>query len=91
MDRNTGFHRDRIFKNTSKNCKQAGKKNTLENVFDIRDLEVRENILTELPIEEIWGISTRWGRRLRKIGIETAQDLAEANPRHVRKTISIVG
>ena len=28
---------------------------------------------------------------MRKIGVETAQDLAEADPRHVRKTISIVG
>jgi DNA polymerase V len=52
---------------------------------------VKKDILEQLPIEEIWGISTRWGRRLRKIGIETAQDLVEANPRHVRKTISIVG
>ncbi len=78
-------------KTLAKIANRQAKKHTVGNVFDIRDLEVRESILKELPIEEIWGISTRWGRRLRKIGVETAQDLAEADPRHVRKTISIVG
>ncbi len=78
-------------KTLAKIANRQAKKHTVGNVFDIRDLEVRESILKELPIEEIWGISTRCGRRLRKIGVETAQDLAEADPRHVRKTISIVG
>ena len=78
-------------KTLAKIANRQAKKYTTENVFDIRNLEVKKDILRDLPLEEIWGISTRWGRRLRKIGIETAQDLVEANPRHVRKTISIVG
>ena len=78
-------------KTLAKIANRQAKKDSLDNVFDIRNLDVKKSVLQELPVEEIWGISTRWGRRLRKIGIETAQDLVEANPRYVKKTISIVG
>src|SRR6056300_1695369 len=77
-------------KTLAKIANRQAKKYTTENVFDIRNIEVKKDILKDLPLEEIWGISTRWGRRLRKIGIETAQDLVEANPRHVRKTKNII-
>ena len=78
-------------KTLAKIANRQAKKDSLDNVFDIRNPDVKKSVLQELPVEEIWGISTRWGRRLRKIGIETAQDLVEANPRYVKKTISIVG
>lgn len=78
-------------KTLAKVANRQAKKYEASNVFDIRDEAIREGILEQLPLEEIWGISTRWGRRLRKIGIETALDLAKANPRYVRKTLSIVG
>ena len=75
----------------AKVANRQAKKYTISNVFDIRDQRIREEILKDLPLEEIWGISTRWGRRLRKIGVDTAYDLTQANARHIRKTISIVG
>jgi len=78
-------------KTLAKVANRQAKKYTVSNVFDIRDQSIREEILRDLPLEEIWGISTRWGRRLRRIGIDTAYDLTQANARHVRKTISIVG
>ena len=78
-------------KTLAKVANRQAKKHTVSNVFDIRDQSIREEILRDLPLEEIWGISTRWGRRLRRIGIDTAYDLTQANARHVRKTISIVG
>ena len=78
-------------KTLAKVANRQAKKYTVSNVFDIRDKTIREDILKDLPLEEIWGISTRWGRRLRRIGIDTAYDLTQANARHVRKTISIVG
>ena len=78
-------------KTLAKIANRQAKKDSLDNVFDIRNPDVKKSVLQELPVEEIWGISTRWGRRLRKIGIEKAQDLVEANPRYVKKTISIVG
>jgi DNA polymerase V len=78
-------------KTLAKVANRQAKKYEESNVFDIRDASVRNGILNELALEEIWGISTRWGRRLREIGIKTALDLAQANPRYVRKNISIVG
>ena len=78
-------------KTLAKVANRQAKKHTVSNVFDIRDQSIREEILRDLPLEEIWGISTRWGRRLRRIGIDTAYDLTQANARHIRKTISIVG
>ena len=78
-------------KTLAKVANRQAKKYTTSNVFDIRDQSVRDEILKKLPLEEIWGISTRWGRRIRKIGINTAYDLTQANARHIRKTISIVG
>ena len=78
-------------KTLAKVANRQAKKDETTNVFDIRDKNKREEILKNLPLEDIWGISTRWGRRLRKIGVETAYDLTQANTRHVRKTISIVG
>jgi DNA polymerase V len=78
-------------KTLAKVANRQAKKYTVSNVFDIRDQSKRDEILRDLPLEEIWGISTRWGRRLRRIGIDTAYDLTQANARHVRKTISIVG
>ena len=78
-------------KTLAKVANRQAKKHTVSNVFDIRDRRIREEILRDLPLEEIWGISTKWGRRLRRIGIDTAYDLKQANARQVRKTISIVG
>ena len=78
-------------KTLAKLANRQAKKHTVSNVFDIRDQSKRDEILRDLPLEEIWGISTRWGRRLRRIGIDTAYDLTQANARHVRKTISTVG
>lgn len=78
-------------KTLAKVANRQAKKFEDSNVFDIRNINKRESILKDLALEEIWGISTRWGSRLRKIGIKTALELANANPRYIRNTISIVG
>ncbi|MGA4495369.1 Y-family DNA polymerase [Vreelandella venusta] len=47
-------------------------------------------ILTQLPVTELWGIAHRTGERLKVMGIETAWQLREADPRQVRKRFSVV-
>lgn len=47
--------------------------------------------MRDLPIEEIWGISYRWGKKLRAIGITTALQLRNSDPKHIRKHFSVVG
>lgn len=46
--------------------------------------------LAGLPVEEIWGVSGRWGRRLRALGIRTAAELRDADTRFLRANFSVV-
>lgn len=67
-------------KKYSKNC-----------VFDIRDKEVRECALASVAIEEVWGISHNLGRRIRRMGINTALDLSLADTKMIRRFLGIMG
>lgn len=46
--------------------------------------------LEQLPVTEIWGVASRSAVRLRTLGIETAWQLREASPKHLRKHFSVV-
>ncbi len=46
--------------------------------------------LDALPVEEVWGVSGGWGKRLRGLGINTAGQLRAADPGMIRRTFSIV-
>jgi DNA polymerase V len=54
---------------------------------DPRVLSVK---LSYIPIEDVWGIGRRWSIKLREIGINTAQDLANADPIMIRKRFNVV-
>ncbi|WP_331710479.1 MULTISPECIES: Y-family DNA polymerase [unclassified Halomonas] len=47
-------------------------------------------LLKQLPVMELWGVARRTGERLRVMGIETAWDLREADPKHIRRHFSVV-
>ena len=78
-------------KTLAKIANHVAKKRTTSGVFDMRDPIVQEQIMRDLPIEEIWGISYRWGKKLRAIGITTALQLRNSDPKHIRKHFSVVG
>ena len=46
--------------------------------------------LAGLAPEDVWGISARWGERLRRLGLASALALAEADPRMLRKAFGVV-
>ncbi len=46
--------------------------------------------LANLPVEDIWGISKRWGQRLRAINITTAAELQVANLSMIRQKFNVV-
>ena len=46
--------------------------------------------LAGLAPEDVWGISSRWGARLRALGLTSARALAEADPRHLRQVGGVV-
>lgn len=47
------------------------------------------NILKAMAVTDLWGIARRTGERLAKIGIRTAWDLHEAEPRRVRRACNV--
>lgn len=46
--------------------------------------------LTALAVEDVWGISKRWGAGLRAIGIDNAWALATADPQRLRQNFGVV-
>ena len=66
-------------------------KKTTSGVFDLRDENLQTEILSQLPLQEIWGISTGSADKLHKIGINNARSLRDADAKLVRKVLGIVG
>lgn len=47
-------------------------------------------LLERLPVTELWGVARRTGERLALMGIRTAWQLREADPRRIRRAFSVV-
>lgn len=59
-------------------------------VLEWNRLAAPETTLSQVPVEEIWGISSRWGAQLRHCGIENAQALRKAEPKQLRRHFGVV-
>jgi DNA polymerase V len=77
-------------KTLAKIANHHAKKNKLE-VFDIRDEQLTTNILSNMNVEDIWGIGRRLKVRLNVVGIYKALQLREADPKFIRKQFGVVG
>lgn len=49
-----------------------------------------EKLLSLQPVEEIWGVGRRIGKKLNTYGVKTALQLARMNPAFVRKNFTVV-
>ena len=49
-----------------------------------------EKLLSLQPVEEIWGVGRRIGKKLTTFGVTTALQLARMNPAFVRKNFNVV-
>jgi len=49
-----------------------------------------ETLLANQPVEEVWGVGRRIGKRLNVMGISNALQLARANPALIRKDFNVV-
>ena len=54
------------------------------------DSSATQALLKQQPVTGLWGIARRTGERLRVMGIETAWQLREADPKHIRRHFSVV-
>lgn len=77
-------------KTLAKIANHVAKKHSEDGVFDMRCPKVQGGVMAHLPVEEIWGISSRRGQRLRALGIETAWQFRQADPRYIRQHFSVV-
>ncbi len=59
-------------------------------VLDWARLPDPRGTLAGLAPEDVWGISARWGTRLRQLGLGHALALAEADPRRLRQAFGVV-
>ncbi len=66
-------------------------KKSVSGVSELLTDELRDRVLNNLEIEDIWGINQRLGVRLRSHGISTAAQLRDANESLIKQIMGIVG
>jgi len=62
-----------------------------DGVFDLSAFPDRDDVLTWVPVEEVWGIGPAHARRLKQHGIKTALALRNADDQWIRKQMGVVG
>ncbi|MCW8859738.1 MAG: translesion error-prone DNA polymerase V subunit UmuC [Deltaproteobacteria bacterium] len=59
-------------------------------VVDLSDPARQKKLLSIVPVSEIWGVGRKHTRSLEEIGITTALQLAQLDPRQIRQHYSVV-
>ena len=65
-------------------------KKSQSGVFNLDTEDKQNRILKNINVEDIWGISRRWGSKLRMIGIGTALELRNASANRIRQYLGVV-
>ncbi|PWC48142.1 hypothetical protein TSA6c_17050 [Azospirillum sp. TSA6c] len=60
-------------------------------VCDLSNHEAREHVLHTVPVEEVWGIGRRSAEKLSMLGVKTAADLRDLDPRLARQLLTVTG
>ena len=59
-------------------------------VVDLTSTERQRKLLSLLPVGEVWGIGGKLTKRLEQLGITTALQLADTDPKFIRQHFSVV-
>ncbi len=59
-------------------------------VVDLTDRDRQRRLMHLTPVEEVWGIGRKLSKRLDALGIKTALDLADSDPKWIRDHFSVV-
>ena len=78
-------------KTLAKVANKIAKKKNGQNVFDLTNIDIQTKTLAKLPVEDIWGISRGWSKRLHNIGIQNALQLRDCDPSFIRNHLSVIG
>ncbi|KHM46787.1 XRE family transcriptional regulator [Pseudoalteromonas distincta] len=68
----------------------AKKLSGFNGVAVINSEQTRQAILQRMSCEDVWGIGRRLAKKLKIMNIQTAWDLAQQNPRAMRRAFSVV-
>tara|TARA_R110000744_G_scaffold62154_9_gene128242 strand:+ start:904 stop:2163 length:1260 start_codon:yes stop_codon:yes gene_type:complete len=68
----------------------AKKLSGFRGVAVINDELSRKEILTRMDVTDVWGVGSRLGKKLKFIGVNSAWDLANQNPKEMRRMFSVV-
>jgi len=60
-------------------------------VFDLSDELLRDEVLAQTDIIDVWGINKRTAKKLQELGIYSAKHLRDLDLRAARKAITVVG
>jgi DNA polymerase V len=69
----------------------AKKRPQYRGVCDLRSIQVRADLLSTVPVDEVWGIGAASAAKLAKIGVQTAADLAALDPENARALVTVTG
>jgi len=58
-------------------------------VVDLSDPVRQQRLLNITPVQEVWGVGRRLGKRLQAVGIKTALQLSQCDPRWIRMQFSV--
>ncbi|MEB2416764.1 Y-family DNA polymerase [Citrobacter sp. R-1.5.2] len=59
-------------------------------VVDLSNLERQRKLMAALPVDGVWGIGRRIGKKLEAMGIKKVLDLADTDIRFIRKHFNVV-
>jgi len=74
-------------KTLAKLANHVAKKDLKTPVFNITGAE---HWLSQKPVDEVWGIGRRWGEKLKRQGIATAEELRQASPHEIKRRFNMV-
>lgn len=77
-------------KTLAKIANRVAKKSNL-GVFELTDEKLQNEILSEFPISDVWGIGDKSVRKLKALGIQNAFQLKNLDRRWARKLLTVVG
>ena len=63
----------------------------LDGVCDLGDPAMRDKALSGLPVADVWGVGPAYAARLVAMGVTTAAELRDLDPRQARLALSVVG
>jgi DNA polymerase V len=61
-----------------------------DGVYDLSETDV-DHALASIEVGEVWGVGPRWATWLEDQGITTALDLKQADPKAIRRKLTVVG